>query len=601
MSNEHGNNESGKKRKKKRSQMQMAKKFARQRNHGSDVDSDTYQYMVRILELMRGEFPTSEEKLIFVNNVYEQTVGHELEYARNQIGSRILDSLLKYTNLKTIQRLVDTFASSLRPLSSDRFASHVIQKIIMVSADRGNGYTAKKSDSEQGKDAVIEVEESEVKFYNDIVLKLSKYLVNNIEEFVFDTYANHLLRTVVECLGGLIDKTESNDKKKTVYGARRTVTQEYKDLLLQTCDRLQKWPQFLEFGNDELTSGLIQSILYSLKDMYPEMLKIYIKKITKECFKPREDQQISNVFDTECSSRLLEACLAVTEPKLFDKIYKHYFSNKLKELSLMQGTNFSVQRLIDYCSTKEILEKIFEEISACLSEILSKSYTGILVSLGNACLRLQTKQGAFVTDILKALCCEASKEQHKIVLCIVTLKPLDQLEESRKENSSNYVLNLHGSLIVQAILKFNKPIKIVNSLLETDGTELCNLFSDPKGSRIVDAFMDSKYIGEKSREKLAKKLKGHWAELARSTHGSRSLERIWQWARINQRTLIMEELAAVGESLRSTKTGQIISSKLNVPLFARSRKDWTEALDKEDKTRALFADIIGGESAKRNE
>lgn len=62
---------------------------------------------------------------------------------------------------------------------------------------------------------------------------------------------------------------------------------------------------------------------------------------------------------------------------------------------------------------------------------------------------------------------------------------------------------------------------------------------------------------------------------------------------MNQKTLIMEELAAAGESLRSTKSGQIMLNKLNVPLYARNKKDWMETLGKEEKTRALFANIIG--------
>lgn len=578
----------------------MAKKFARQRNHGSDVDHDTYQYMVRILELMKSDFPTVEEKLIFVNNVYEQTIGHEIEYAQNQVGSRILDSLLKYANLETIQRLVTTFNPSLRLLSNDRFASHVLQKIVMVCADRGNKRIVLESNAEQNVDANIEVKESEVESYNSIVLKLSKYFINNIEEFVYDTYANHLLRTVIECLGGLIDKPESNDKKKVIFDVRRPVIQEYKDLLSATCNRLYKWPCFLEFGKDELTSGLLQSALYSLKDTFPTMVEEYVKKITNECFKLGEDGQLSNIFNTESSIRLLEACLSVENPKSFNDIYERYFSGNLKQLSLTQNTNFSVQRLFDHCTVKEKFEQIFEEIHVHFSEILEKGFTGILVSVANACLRLQVKQGAFVTELLRTLHCEVNEKQHLIVACVASLKTSDQLEnlKEKKENDSKSLISLHGSLIIQAILNFNKPIKMVNSLLETDIEQAVRLFEDPKGSRIVDAYMDSKYIGEKSREKLGKKLKGYWSQLARSTHGSRCLDRIWRSAHMNQKTLIMEELAVAGESLRSTKSGQIMLNKLNVPLYARNKKDWMETLGKEEKTRALFANIIGNSVKK---
>lgn len=588
----------GMKRKKKRSHTQMVKKFARQRNSGNNLDQDTYQYMIRIVELMRKDFSSSEEKLIFAQNVYEEMIGREIDCARNQIGSYVMDSLLKYASLEAVQKLIQAFESSLRQLSSDKSASHVLQKIIMVCADRGNQVSMSNkvatNKTEFGKtiDAVVEVKPSEVDSYNNIVLKLSKYFLNNIEEFVFDTYANHVLRTVIKCLGGLIEDCENN-KKSTVPSLtdRRPVIQDYKDLLIQSCDRLQKWPQFHQFGQQEITSGLVQCILYSLKDIDQNLTKAIIKKIIQECFKTEEDEKLPNIFNTESSSRILEACLMVAQPKTFSKLYNIYFAGHLKHLCLSQNTNFSVQRLLDYCTTKELFEEIFDKVSEYFPEILKQGFTGILVSTGNASLRLQTKQGAFVNAMIKLLKCDTStEEQTQLVWCIVTLKNPDQLK-AMPNNSRP--LNLHGSLIIQAILNFNKPIKIANSLLEMNNEELLQLFSDPKGSRILDAFMDSKYIGEKSREKLCKKLQGIWAELAKSTHGSRCVDKMWLWARTNQKLLIMEELAAVGKSLESTKSGKIISAKLNVPLFARNKKNWSESQGKEEKTKTLFADIIG--------
>lgn len=583
-----GAREAEKKRKKKRSQTQMAKKFARRRNSGNDLDQDTYQYMIRIVELMRKDFSSSEERLMFVQNVFQETVGREIDCARNQIGSHVIDSLLKYANLKTIQKLIQTFEPSLRQLSSDKYASHVLQKIILVCADRGN----QVSTSIINKAAVAEVKPPEAKSYNDIVLKLSKYFLNNLEEFVFDTYANHVLRTVIKCLAGLIDDNESNKRSIVQYSVeRRPVIQEYKDLLMESCNRLQKWPQFYQFGQQEITSGFVQCILHSLKDIDQDLTNAIIKKIRKVCFGTKGNEKLSNIFNAESSIRILEACLSVAQPKTFEKLYKTYFAGNLKHLSLAQNTNFSVQRLLDYCITKELLEEIFDEISEYFPEILQKGFTGILVSAGNACLRLQTKQGAFVNSMIKLLKCDTSADdQTQIVRCIVTLKNPDQLKAIPNNSQP---LNLHGSLIIQVILNFNKPIKIANSLLEMNSEELLYLFSDPKGSRILDAFMDSKYIGEKSREKLYKKLHGIWAELAKSTHGSRCVDKIWIWARMNQKILIMEELAAAGRVLESTKSGKIISAKLNVQLFARNKKDWSESQGKEEKTKALFADIIG--------
>lgn len=589
-----------KKRKKKRSHAQMAKKFARQRSVGNDLDQDTYQYMIRILELIRNDLSSPEEKTTLMHNVYQEISGREIGCACNQIGSLVIDSLLKHADLEAIQKLTKAFESSLRRLSSDRFASHILQKIIMVCADRGNPVASAKNaagdeastKSENVADAV-EVKPSEIQAYNSIVLKLSKYVFNNSEEFAFDTYANHVLRTVIECLSGLIG--DSNESKKPAMPdltKRRPVIQDYKDLLIQNCDRLQRWPQFCQFGQGQLTSGLVQCILFSLKDVDSDLMRAIIKRITTECFKTEEDEKLRNIFDSEYSIRILEACLMVAQPKTFKKLYKSFFAKNLECLCTTQSTNFSVQKLLDYCVTKEIFEEIFDEVIEHFPKILKLGFTGILVSTGNACLRLQAKQGPFVNAMTELLKCSASTEnQAQLVRCITTLKKPSQLKV--ESNRPQPPLHLHGSLVTQAILKFNKPIKAVNSLLDMNNEELLQLFGDPKGSRVLDAFMDSKYIGEKSREKLCKKLHGTWAELAKSTHGSRCVDKMWAWAHTNQKTLIMEELAAAGQSLGSTKSGKIISAKLNVPLFSRDKKEWSQLQGKEEKTKALFADIIG--------
>jgi hypothetical protein len=85
MEGTNENPEKNLKRKKRRSAAQMAKKFARRRNYDGELDTETYQYMVHVLELIRSEFPTMSDKQIFVDNVYTQTVGREIEFAKNQV------------------------------------------------------------------------------------------------------------------------------------------------------------------------------------------------------------------------------------------------------------------------------------------------------------------------------------------------------------------------------------------------------------------------------------------------------------------------------------------------------------------------------------
>ncbi|XP_046611939.1 nucleolar protein 9 [Neodiprion virginianus] len=589
----------GIKRKKKKSFMQNARKYGRKGTYGrgSHLDEETYKYMIRVLELVRdNDFPSIEEKLVFVNNVYEEMVEHEVDYAKNQIGSRVIDSLMKHASLEVVTRFATAFMEVLRPICSDRFASHVLQKIMIICAERGtrslNTSTISKDDT------TVDVKEEQVKIYNDWTLKLSKYIMNNMEDFVWDSCANHIIRTVIELLGGLnvdsSDNGENRSKKNEPVdlSKRKIVPQEYTDILLEICKRLSSWPQLPEFPRNELTSGLLQVLLYSVKDVDKQASKALTKKVVSDCFDSQDETQISSAFNSESSMRLLEACLAVASPKLYTQIYAKFFINRINRLALMVGANFTVQRLFNNCQVKEELETLFDEISPHFEAIIEKGNLGVIASVADTCRRLQARQGAFISAMATALHCEQPADrQNSIALLVARMKPFETL--ASEDKGGEYRVNLHGSLILQAMLHFNKPIKIVNSLLEGNGIDLRILFADPRGSRVMDAFAESKFIGEKSREKMARKLGGNWVQLACSKHGSRSLEKVWQWSQMKQKLWMIEELASVGASLLATEAGKIISSKLNVPLFARSRKDWSDSLGKEEKTKALFADIIG--------
>ncbi|XP_044008257.1 nucleolar protein 9 [Aphidius gifuensis] len=596
----------GVKRKKKRSTNQMLKKLTRRRgDRGGELDSETYQYMCRIMDVLRGDFgkTSTEDKLIFANNVHEQTIGHEIDLAKNQVGAMVLDKLMKYINLVSIERLSSAFTPSLRPLCSDRFASHVIERIIQTSAERGN---RKLNEIKNNDD--VDVADDEASKYNAVALKLCRYVINNFEEFVWDTYANFVMRTAIECLGGLVERDDHElGKKKQVptFGPRRIVDKEYTDMLNDTINRFLNWPQFNEFGKNELTSPLLQTFLYTLKDIDTKLCSAVIKKIKNNCFTDNNDDCLSNVFDDVTSMRLIEACLTTSNQKMFKKLYKKFFAGNIKKILDKNNANYSVQRLLDACTTKEDFELIFDEISVILSDILSKQYTGVLSSLANACLRLQSKQGPFLNILSECLGCDGTVDSSQDKLAhfvdlVVRLINWEQYE-SAKKCQRVIPLHLHGSLIIQAILQFNKPIKVVNSLLAMNGSDLAILFGEPKGSRILDAFMDSKFIGEKSRDKLIIKLKGNWLELARGTHGSRCIDKVWLYTKNNQKNQIMEELSANCSLLTSTKAGSIISAKLNVPLFARNKKDWADSQGKENKTKALFADIIGPDTEKSTE
>ncbi|XP_058827307.1 nucleolar protein 9-like [Topomyia yanbarensis] len=308
-----------------------------------------------------------------------------------------------------------------------------------------------------------------------------------------------------------------------------------------------------------------------------------------------ERQKLPKVFHRDSSIRLLEVLVSVADPNLFkDQLYKRLFQGNVLLLSQTRATNFSVQKFLDCVSDKHILEHVFSELEVGLEEILQLGHTGVVASLAKACSRLACQQGKFVKLLLEALHCSDATGV-KLLTPVLNLMP--------PEKQSSVQIHLHGSLILQAILDFNKPIKLVTAILETKNDQLAKVFTDPKGSFIVNAFIASKFVGEKSREKLIRHMEGCYMDLALSSHGSRVLELLYESAGSSQKEAIVRELSERVAQLNSKPWGVIINQKLRVEVYRQNPSQWKNSSKAIGGQRAekIFDDIVdtGSRSKKR--
>ena len=473
-------------------------------------------------------------------NVLEQTENEEIKLASNQIGCRVIENLLGYAEPQVLERYHKIFGENFRPICTDSFASHVLEQMIQISSLRS---FPRIQNEEQPEPAfkIRKVEVLDEEMYNltteftdahtiacrEFVIRASKFLLNNLEDFVWDSHANHLIRTSMTSLVGIyVHKNKAQrptfKKPDTIKSEDFEMQEEYVEILNDYATRLQMWPQFSEFPYSELTSGLLQALCTSLKRCNKNMLKSLGKKILNVSFieeiaeiddKKEVELQLDEattetpgkylprVFTTEPSIRLLEVLITVAGPKLFTQLYAKLFIGRLLELSEMASVNFSVQKLIDNCKEKTEFEAIVDEIVPGLENILRIGHTGLVSSLAEACKRVNTKQNYFLQELQLALHCSTQDRQNHFVNLVLKLKPYELAEEDKSQ-----FIHIHGSLIVQSMLHFQRPMKVVQSLLNMSNIDLAALFSKPNGSHIADTYLQSKTVGEKSREKLIKHL-----------------------------------------------------------------------------------------------
>ncbi|XP_077302700.1 nucleolar protein 9 [Arctopsyche grandis] len=635
--------------KKKKSVLSNAKKYGKKDwwGRGSQIPEDMYHYLVSILEVMKNGFTADEEKANFVNNVLERTINEEVSLSCNQLGCRIIEELLPFSTPADLERFVGVFSEDLRVLGIDKYASFVLEQLLSVCCQRAleanetetteepPPMKKKKSDDETPK--TKHPKEHIENCYN-FTIKVSKFLLNNLEDFVWDASTNSLLRTSLKCLGGVVsspcerarqnlfkndDKTgeegiPKNVKKNNMPLAYREVPEEFKEIVKEHANRLTQWPQFTDMPYQTITSGLLQMLVFALGNSCKKTLKKVAKQLLDESFAPdswtnslnddekKDDKDLIEkgeevdqsirppnlplVFDSEPAVRLLEALLHVARSKTYTQIYAKCFINRLAILVVMPGLNFTVQRLFDNCTEKEEFEPMFDELAEKFDKILICGNTGVLVAIAKACLRLQSKQVKFIQAMEQALQC-TKPENHKYfaVLC-ARLVPLNRVDVTKL--SEAYFVNIHGSVVLQTMLSFQRPKQIIDSLLAMTPKELTTLFFDAKGCHIADSYCGGKFVGVKSKELLVKKLKGTFQDFATAKYGSRALEKIFSMSAIEQKVKIMEELSNKSQILNSTMFGQLILTKLKVELYKKSFQNWKASLDKEEKTKSAFKDIL---------
>ncbi|XP_060853343.1 uncharacterized protein LOC132931285 [Rhopalosiphum padi] len=562
------------KRKPKRmSTYQRAVKFSKRGKfgHGFQIQDEDFQYFLNILKVSKETFESSDDKCIFVDNVFKQLNGNEVNYCSNQVVSRVVDDLLPAASDQTVLNLIKHFEIDLRPICCDQFASHVLQQLLHVAIYRAYKVTE-------------DISETSKENYFNFINKLCKFIINNLEEFVWDTYANHIVRSCIACLCG---QPYLNSKTSQQKGENIDTNKDHKDLLKKYSDCIINIQQFSEMPSTDITSGLLQVLLKSISPVSKKRYKALVEKIMSECFPSDESstfENVSQVLENNSFSRLLDVIISESPEKLNKLLYEKYFNDKLANLAVHHNGNFTLQKILSTTVDATKFETIFDQLKEKMSQIINLGYTGVLLELSNACLRLKCKQALFFKTLCESLKCKEETEDGVTVLILLGLKVADNFDNSCKEPP----INIHGSMIVQNILKFNKPIKMVNNLNNLDTERLVYLLCNVKGSYIGNAYFESAFIGERSREKLIWKLKDHYTTLAKSKSGSRAFDCIWKVADSKQRTMIMNEFLKHESELISTQFGSIIASKLNLGMFRHKRDEWIKADQDKLQTVKVF-------------
>ncbi|KAK4249968.1 armadillo-type protein [Corynascus novoguineensis] len=174
-----------------------------------EQEQEYFRHADELLEL--NDFPSPEDRHIFLQSVYREARGKELKLASSQSCSRLMERLILLSNSRQKKSLFGAFAGHFMTLVTHRFASHCCEKLFLVSAPVVTAELSGEADNDvemadagDDDDAQVapEVAEAMKTSMEDLFMLTLDELEEHLSFLLSDRYGSHALRVLLVVLSG---------------------------------------------------------------------------------------------------------------------------------------------------------------------------------------------------------------------------------------------------------------------------------------------------------------------------------------------------------------------------------------------------------------
>lgn len=320
--------------------------------------------------------------------------GNEINLATEYTCSRIMEKLIRVSEPFHYRVFLDRMRGQFFNLFTNRFASHVMQTLLSLSA------SAFEEDEQSG--AVHGSEGSGTLLpLKTLFINMCTELESHWSTLMVDTYGSHILRLLLNILSGnrlmasenanlirskaskkyheahSIDSKEEDILKKDI----QDVPPEFKIILAKVAENLVKDLSEIEIrtlSSHAVASPVFQSILILHQDD-PQVLRNIINQLLlgidskqKNTAHPA-DEIIKNLLHSQIGSHLLERIVACAPPDLLEIIFENYFLGQMLPLAMDSISNYVLQQTIEQLPTGKLVNQAIAELAPAMKQLLCKT------------------------------------------------------------------------------------------------------------------------------------------------------------------------------------------------------------------------------------
>ncbi|KAI9643723.1 Nucleolar protein 9 [Ciborinia camelliae] len=498
------------------------------------LEDEEQEYFRRADELLElNDFPSSEERSLFLANVYREAQGKELKIACSQSCSRLMERLILLSTAQQKKKLFTQFAGNFPHLVSHRFASHCCEMLFIQSApivtEELTGEEKKEEKKEAEDEAEEEGKENEItESMESLFLAALDELEGQLSSLLTDRFASHTLRVLLIILSGRpLEKSSTKSllqsKKKEKIGIngldtaptefslnKRTVPESFlwaiEKIISDTIASMDR--AFIQVLVGHPTGNPCLQLLLELELTNPSSKKgsnseqkTLISTLLPDDISVEGSQSaifVNGIVYDQIGSRVLETIMTHSPGKLFKQIYRAIFKDRIAGLARNEIASYVVIRVLNRLS-KEDLEEAITEISPQIEGLVARTRTNIIKVLLERCQVRRASTEALTNSI--AVAYGSDKNELMLKMADISLETLTAATApppvATDDGTPAPVVihpkptpsQLHGSFLAQAMLKIPGPPAqlIQNALLALPTSTILALSLYPTTTHIIQA------------------------------------------------------------------------------------------------------------------
>ncbi|KAG2451956.1 hypothetical protein HYH02_003730 [Chlamydomonas schloesseri] len=321
-----------------------------------------------------------------------------------------------------------------------------------------------------------------------------------------------------------------------------------------------------------------------------------------------KDEEVEALFVDPTASHLVEALLQVLPKTLAEEFIKRFMVPRLADLAHHPSANFTLQAALAAAPSKDMAKALYEGLSSLLPDLLRKRRSGVVAALA-ACLgrhgvcqrELCAALGSALGGLPQWAHLKGDAALAPALLCLDSVAVVGSNEPfagalaagAGGDNRAPRLSAVGCSILIQ-VLRYGQGAcrAFTDSVAGLQPHDAARVGADPSGSRVLEALLEGN-APAKVKAGLLRALAPHWELVASTGSGAFLVEAAYRSADVEVKEAIASRLAASHKQLEGTHWGPQLMSKVGASAYARDPEQWRRHAASASKTLDAFAKMFG--------